>query len=263
LALLETRDLHYSYPHFPSFRLEDVSLSFGPASLTGLLGPNGSGKSTLLRLLAGLMRPGSGRVLLEGSDLAAMGESSRARRIAFVPQSFLPAFPFTAWELVLMGRHPHRGRFDPPGAEDRRIGEAALERCDALSFRDRYFGELSGGERQRVLLASALAQQPRILLLDEPAASLDLSHQVALFDRLGRLARRERLCVICALHDLDQAARSFPRVVLMRSGRVTAEGAPDRILTAGRVRELYGVPVRRVAVGKRKVHFVPLPGGGR
>ncbi len=257
MDLLKTRELSYRYPDLPSFRLENVSLSFAGGSFTGLLGPNGSGKSTLLKLLAGFLKPRFGSVLLEGKNLLGMDGGWRARRIAFVPQSFHATFPFTAWDLVLMGRHPHRNRFRPVDAEDRRICEGALKRCDALPFKDRLLEDLSGGERQRVLLASALAQQPRILLLDEPATSLDLSHQVSLFGLLGELVRKEGLCVICALHDLNQALRSFPRVVLLQAGRVAADGIPAKVLTGRNVRAIYGVSVRRVPAPGRSFLLIP------
>lgn len=263
MNLLSARDLSFSYPGLPSFLLSGVRLDLEPSSLTGLLGPNGSGKSTLLRLLAGLAKPSRGEVLFEGRPLSSLTEADRAKRLAFVPQSFSPSFSFTAWDLVMMGRFPHLGRFAPPGARDRAIAERALRLCDAEAFRDRPFDELSGGERQRVLVASALAQQPRVLLLDEPAAGLDLGHQVALFDLLADLSRREGLCVVCALHDLNQAARTFPRVVLMNHGRLVGQGAPSRILTARRVRSLYGVSVRRLGTGRKTPLFVPVSGGAR
>jgi iron complex transport system ATP-binding protein len=167
------------------------------------------------------------------------------------------------WDIVEMGRHPHQGRFHPPSKKDRAVCERSLELCDALSLRDRSFQELSGGEQQRVLLASALAQTPRVLLLDEPTKALDLAHQGSLLVLLRRLQRSEKLTLVCATHDLNLAGVLLDRVVLLKGGRVLAQGGPKKVLTPGRVRSLYGATVEGVrGRGGRRVFFLAPPREG-
>lgn len=263
MSLLESHALGYSYPGFSAFRLDDVSISFEPGSFAGLLGPNGSGKSTLLKLLAGILRPGLGEVLLEDRPLSRRTSMEKARRLAFVPQQVRLSFPFTAIDLVRMGRFPHVGRFGSLGPRDHAACEEALRLCDATAFRDRRVDDLSGGERQRVLLASALSQEPQVLLLDEPASNFDLSHQENLFGILESLVRKRGLCVVCALHDLNLAARRLPRVLLMKGGRLVADGHPRLVLTAKRVKNLFGVSVDRIPLKGRDFLLVPRKGRAR
>ena len=257
MSLLDACSLGFTYHGFPSFRIRDISLSFEPGTLAGLLGPNGSGKSTLLKLLAGLLRPAGGEVRLEGLPLARTSGFRKGRLLAFVPQSVRLAFPFTALDLVRMGRFPHVGRFRTLGTHDRAVCDEALRLCDASRFRDRRVDELSGGEKQRVFLASALAQEPRVLLLDEPASNLDPSHQEGLFEILSRLVRKRRLCVVCALHDLNLAARRLPRTVLLKDGAVLADGHPSRVLKPSALRKLYGISFTRVPLKGRAFLVVP------
>ncbi len=220
--------------------LDSASLEARPGELLGLLGPNGAGKSTLLRVMAGLLKPVAGQVRLDGSDLGALAAGERAKRIAFMPQQDAQ-HPFTALETVLMGRYPHLGRFELEGARDREIARAAMERTDTCEFESRQLDTLSGGERQRVLLARTLAQQSSVLLLDEPAANLDLKHRLSIMDVLrAEIAERE-IAVVMALHDLSLAGRYCDRLALMSSGLIAAEGAPADVLTPANLREAFDV----------------------
>ncbi len=213
VPLFEIQKLSFRYPALSGFEFSPTDLSIGKGELVGLLGPNGAGKSTLLKLMAGLVFPGSGQILLEGKPLGEMAFRERAQKIAYVPQSTRFTYPLSVMEIVEMGRHPYLGRFKPLGRGDREICEKALSLCDALEFKDRSYEELSGGERQRVLLASALAQTPQVLLLDEPTLSLDLSHQILLFEIIQKLHREEGLTVVVATHELNLAGRFLNRLV--------------------------------------------------
>jgi iron complex transport system ATP-binding protein len=207
----------------------------------GLLGPNGSGKTTLLRLLAGTLTPASGGVSLDGTALAAMSRKHVARRIAVVPQDTHLAFDFSVLEVALMGRYPHLGPFELEGPGDLAIVRNALEATGTAGLERRRFSTLSGGEKQRVMIASALAQEAEILLLDEPTASLDLGYQIEISSLLERLNRERDLTLVVATHDLNLAAGLCRRLVLLRGGRIIAQGSTADVLTTDRIESLYGV----------------------
>jgi iron complex transport system ATP-binding protein len=209
-------------------------------AVTALLGPNGAGKSSLLRILAGVQRPSSGSVHVDGDDLLGMRRRERARRVAFVEQDATTELPLTGRAVAALGRTPHEallGGGDPASDE---IVTRALADAGALDFADRVIPSLSGGERQRVLLARALAQQPRLLLLDEPMNHLDLAAQLEIFALLGRLAA-EGVTVVAALHDLTLAAAHADHVVVLHHGIVVATGPTEATLTPDLIREVYGV----------------------
>ena len=220
--------------------LDSAYLEARPGVLLGLLGPNGAGKSTLLRVMAGLLKPVAGEVRLGGSSLEALAAGERARRIAFMPQQDAQ-HPFTALETVLMGRYPHLGRFELEGARDREIARAAMGRTDTGEFESRQLDTLSGGERQRVLLARTLAQQASVLLLDEPAANLDLKHRLSIMDVLRAEIDEREIAVVMALHDLSLAGRYCDRLALMSNGSIAAEGAPADVLTPANLRDAFDV----------------------
>jgi iron complex transport system ATP-binding protein len=224
--------------------LAEASVSARPGEFVGLVGPNGAGKSTLIRLVAGLLAPVAGTVRLDGLDPARAPRRHVARLCALVPQEPRVVGAFTVRDAVMMGRAPHQGFLALPGALDRGAVEGALQACDLVHLADRRVDALSGGERRRVFFARALAQEPRVLLLDEPTAFLDLGHQVAVM-RMAQAAARGGLCVLAVLHDLNLAAAACDRLVVMSRGRVVAEGAPAAVLTAERVREVWGVAVWR------------------
>jgi iron complex transport system ATP-binding protein len=221
--------------------LRDVSVQIPRGSLTGLIGPNGCGKTTLLKLLAGVLRPDSGTVALDGRALSGMSPRQVARRIAVVPQETHPAFEYTVLEMTLMGRHPHLGPFELEGPADLAIAREALEATGTAHLADRSYMTLSGGEKQRVVIASALTQAPEVLLLDEPTASLDLGYQLDVASLLKRLNRERSVTMVMATHDLNLAASICDTLVLMREGRVLADGATADVLTSAMVRQLYDV----------------------
>lgn len=221
--------------------LRDVSLDVARGSLTGLIGPNGCGKTTLLKLLAGILTPDSGTVAMNGRALSTMPRRQVARRIAVVPQETHPAFDYTSLEMTLMGRHPHLGPFELEGPSDEAIARDALRATGTDDLADRLYMTLSGGEKQRVVIASALAQSPEVLLLDEPTASLDLGYQLEIASLLRRLNRDRSVTMIMATHDLNLAASLCDTMMLMRGGGVIASGATADVLTSAAVRQLYDV----------------------
>lgn len=237
----EARQLAYSYPHGP-LAVRGVSLVVTPASMTAVIGANGSGKSTLIRLLAGLLRPASGQILLHSRPLDSWQPRLRAREIAYMPQSTASAFPFQVLDVVLSGRTPHLPRFTFERPEDRAIALDALEAVGAAHLAARTVTALSAGERQMVILARALAQQPRLLLLDEPSSALDLKHRAALMRTLARLRETRSLGIVMVTHDLQLTGSLFDRILALREGESAAFGRPDEVLRSDLLSAIYGEP---------------------
>jgi iron complex transport system ATP-binding protein len=261
-AYLVASEVSYAYPRrgrSGSVRaLAGVSLAVPRGSFTGLLGPNGCGKTTLLKLLAGVLRPATGTVSLEGRTLADLPRRAAARHVAVVPQDTHPAFYYTALEIVLMGRHPHLRPMQLEGPGDLAIAYEALQATGTERFAERPFTSLSGGERQRVVIASALAQQPDVLLLDEPTASLDLGYQLEVASLLTHLARERNVTMVMATHDLNQAASMCSALALLRGGRLLEYGATAEVLTEAAVRRLYDVDAD-VRIHERSGHLTVMP----
>jgi iron complex transport system ATP-binding protein len=220
--------------------LDRVSVDLLPGELLAVVGPNGAGKTTLVRVLAGDQRPDGGSVTLDGRPLADHRGHELALRRAVLPQQTVIAFPFPAAEVVRMGRFPHRSR--ATAAEDDRAVALAMARCGVAHLAERRFPTLSGGEQARVCLARVLAQDTGVLLLDEPTASLDLSHQQAVL-RIARTLASEGRAVLIVLHDLNLAAAHTDRLVLLDRGRVAASGPPAHALDAALLSRVYGHPV--------------------
>jgi len=261
---LSAERLSYTYPLSRSqgaateFSLEDVSISIAPRSLTGLLGPNGCGKTTLLKLLSGVLKPDLGSVRLGDREVRLLSRRVLAQQIAVVPQETHPAFDFTVMEMVLMGRHPHLGAFQLEGPGDLAIAREALIATGTLHLAGRSYMTLSGGEKQRVVIASALAQMPKVLLLDEPTASLDLGYQLEIASLLKQLNRQRGVTMVLATHDLNLAASLCDTLVLVREGRVLMQGPTKEVLTSASVRQLYGV-IADVAFHERAGHLTVVP----
>jgi iron complex transport system ATP-binding protein len=218
---------------------------------TVVIGPNGAGKSSLLRVLLGTLAPTAGEVRYEERPVGAWDRRALARSVGVVPQAEELVFPLTTRELVAMGRYPHLGPWQREGEEDRRAVTAALAQCDVLHLAGRVVGTLSGGERQRALVARALAQEPRALVLDEPTAALDIRHEMAIFELLRALCARGMTALVVT-HHLNLAARYADGLVLLHEGRVAAVGTPAEVLTRERVEQVYAWPVA----------VVPHPGPG-
>jgi len=236
------------------FNLAVDSLAVEKGEMVALLGPNGSGKTTLLKLLSGVLRPAQGSVLLLGEALHGRPRKAIAQNLAVVPQNAAIPFAFTVREIATLGRTAYARLLRDETTADRQAVAQALRVTHLSQLAEHRFDQLSGGEQQRVLLAMALAQEPRVLLMDEPTAHLDIAFQVQTLDLVRRLNAEQSITVVAALHDLNLAALYFPRLVLMRGGRVVADGSPEAVLTVEAIRAVYGA---ETVVERHPIHGVP------
>lgn len=237
MPLLSVDNVSFRYGE--QWVLRGVAFEVEKGDFLGVIGPNGSGKTTLLRIIDGILKPREGEVRLEGMEIGRLRREALARSVAVVPQYSTLAFPFSVEEVVLMGRSPHLGRWRFEGEQDLRIAREAMEMTDTLALASRDMESLSGGERQRVLIARALAQEPRLMLLDEPTAFLDIRHQVDFFDRIRALNRRRELTVIAVTHDINLAAHYCDRIILLKNGRIEAAGPVETVITEEHIRKAY------------------------
>lgn len=242
--ILDVRGLSVRYPRAETDALHDVSLAVRAGEFHAVLGPNGSGKTTLVRAALGLLEPEAGAVSLLGIDVKQWSRRPLARAVAVVPQREDNLFPRRVREMVLLGRYPHLSLFGAVGAEDRAAVERALARCDVTGLAHRWIWTLSGGEYQRVRLARALAQEPRLLVLDEPTISLDVRHEMNLFELAHELAAGHGLAVLLITHHVNLAARFADRLLLLAGGRLVANGTPDEVVRRNIVEAVFGWPVQ-------------------
>ena len=242
MVSLQVRQVYFSY--LDGLVLRSINLSIKAGEMVGLIGPNGSGKTTLIKLASGVLKPNQGEIKLDGSSLGRLNRKSIARSVAVVPQQFNIPFAFTATEVVMLGRTPFLRVFAGESEVDKQFVSNALELVGISELKGRRFDELSGGERQKVILAMALAQQPKLLLLDEPTVHLDITHQVEILELVRRLNVERGLTVIAAMHDLNLASLYFDRLILLKEGRVSADGTPAEVLTEDRIREVFLASVR-------------------
>jgi len=245
-----------SFKYGEQWVLRGIDFEVEKGDFLGVIGPNGSGKTTLLRIIDGILRPQEGEVRLEGTEIGRLRRDALARSVAVVPQYSALAFPFSVEEVVLMGRSPHLGRWRFEGDQDHRIAREAMEMTDTLALAARDMESLSGGERQRVLIARALAQEPRLMLLDEPTAFLDIRHQVDFFDRIRALNRDRGLTIVAVTHDINLAAHYCDRVILLKDGRIEAAGSVEAVITDENIRRAYETRVlvdRHPATGSPRI----------
>lgn len=252
--MLSVNDISFGYGR--TSILESISFDLEDGDFCGLLGPNGSGKSTLTKLLAGVYRPRTGDIRIDGRSALAMSRRDAARLIAYVPQSSGAEFDLTVRDAVLLGRNPHiRIR---PSAHDWEIVESAIDRLGLSELADRNVGSLSGGQAQRVLIARALAQEPKILLLDEPTSALDLRYQIDTLSLVKSIIDSQQIISLIAIHDLTHASFFCNRVLLLDAGRIAAAGHPHQALTAEVVSQTYGIEVVANPRGSRVEIFPAL-----
>ncbi len=238
---MRVHNIHAGYGDEPVVR--GVSIDLARSDFVGVIGPNGCGKTTLIRAMSRCLKPTCGVIELDGQDIYSIAARDFAKRVAVVPQDVIVAFDFSVLEIVLMGRSPHLGRFAVESPRDIAIAENALRLTGTLHIKDRSINALSGGERQRVMIARALAQEPEILLLDEPTSHLDISFQFDIMDLLRSLNKDKDITVLAVLHDLNLASQYCDRLYLMGGGSVQASGAPDEVVTADNIRRVYGAEV--------------------
>jgi iron complex transport system ATP-binding protein len=247
-ALVELREVTFDYRteerrRGPAFRLAALSLAIERGEIVGVIGPNSAGKTTLIRLLTRVVKPSSGAIVMDGQPLASLSAATLAREVAVVPQDLPQAFPFTVGELVLMGRYPHAPSRYFESDRDRAVARAAMAATGVLELADLPLAELSGGERQRAVLARALAQEPRLLVLDEPTAHLDLRYQAECVGLLRRLNRDREMTIVLVAHDLNLAAEICDRLLLMSQGHLARIGTPEQVLEEETLRDVYGCDV--------------------
>jgi len=243
---LETQNIYFGYlPSKPV--LNRVNFSASPGRFVCILGPNGSGKTTLLRCLLGWLKPQNGTILLNNRTLAKYSQKSLAKMLAYVPQFPSSAFAFSVRELVLMGRFAHTGPVGLAGKKDWEIARQAMIMTHTLDFASRTLNELSGGEAQCVMIARALAQQPAVMLLDEPTSHLDISNQIKIYRMMQRLAHDWKMAVICVSHDINLAARFADVLVLMRRGSVIAAGPCDQIINKDILQKTYDIDIKLIS----------------
>lgn len=259
MRLYSVENLVFGYDREPI--INNLSFALDEGEILGIMGPNGSGKSTLLRLLTGVLHPWSGTIKLRQTDIRHMKHRAIARQVAVVPQQTVITFPFTVREIVLMGRAPYLGIFQSEGKHDYEIAEQAMEQTDTLRFADRQIDELSGGEMQRVIIARALAQEPKVMLLDEPTSHLDLKHQMEIFDLIRQL-NRGGVSFIVVSHDLNIACEYCDRLLLLKDGRELMDGRPSEIVSPETIKATYGIDVL-VTVNPitSAPHIIPLRSG--
>jgi iron complex transport system ATP-binding protein len=239
MSIISAKNINFSYAAKPV--MEDVSFAIDEAQIVSIIGPNGSGKTTLLKIINGTLFPDAGQMLIDGKETSRWSRKDIAQKVAIVPQETAVIFPFYAEEIVLMGRFPHLSNYRFEDKKDYRMVREAMEKTDTLSFAAQRFDELSAGERQRVLIARALAQEPKVLLLDESTVFLDLKHQVQFLTLLQQLKTAQQLTVIFVTHDINLAAQHASRIILLYSGKIYAIGKPAEVITAANIKEVYDV----------------------
>lgn len=238
---IETRNVSFGYEK--RLVLTDISFSIGSGELVALIGPNGSGKTTLLKILLGLLPPKAGQITLADRPLRSYPAKDRAKTIAYVSQQPALTFPLTSYELVSLGRYPHASRFNFSSADAAAV-ESALEETDSRHLKQRYFSTLSGGEKQKILIARALAQSARVLLLDEPTLHLDLYYQLQILAALKRLCVLQQITVITVLHDVNLVSLFADKALLLSDGTLRAFGAVREVLNEANIKNLLGVEMK-------------------
>lgn len=254
---LKVKDISFSYDSIEA--LKDISFEVEEGEILGIVGPNGSGKTTLLKCINKVLKPQGGVVLLEDINLANLNQKEIAQKIGVVPQESFSRFPFTVFDTVLMGRFPYIKRFGREKKEDLDIVDECLDLCGISHLAERLITEISGGEYKKVVIARALAQKPKVLLLDEPTLHLDINHQIELLELLRFLAENENLTIIMVSHDLNLAARFSNKILILKGGRIFRIGLPEEVLTPAVLKEVYGIEVEVLrSKGADSVNIIPL-----
>lgn len=241
MNLLEVKNLKFGYGK--ELILDGISFNVKKGEFLSIIGPNGSGKSTLLKTLNNLYPSKLGAISLDGEDINKLKKRDLAKKMALVLQYNTIEYEFTVEDIVLMGRHPHKGRFERENEEDYKIIEESLEMTNTLDLRDRVVTEISGGERQRVMIAKALAQRPSIILLDEPTSHLDINHQIEILKLLKKMNKENGTTIILVIHDINLGIRYSDRVIMLNEGKIVEIGDAEKVITKKNIRLAYDINV--------------------
>lgn len=241
LLSLQNISFFYGRKNNNSYFLNDINLSIKKGEFVTILGPNGSGKTTILKLMSGSLKPQKGEVLFDGKNLNTFSKKETAKKIGFVPQATLSVFPFSIYEIVLMGRTPYLGFGGFEGQNDKEKIEEALELVEITHLKNKGINEVSGGEAQRAFIARALAQEPEIILLDEPNAHLDIKHQISVFELFKKFNEEKEITIVAVSHDLNLAGNYSGRIVLMQDGKIFGDGKGNDILTPENIKTVFEV----------------------
>mgnify|MGYP006104761695 FL=1 len=241
LELMVAENISFTYE--TSLVLKDLSISIQKQDFIGLIGPNGSGKSTLLKIMGGVLKTDSGSIQFKKTSVSKINKKLFAQSVSWIPQDHPMVFPFKVSEIVMMGRHPYLSALAFESEEDFDITRRAMETTMTSQFSDRYFNEISGGEKQRVMIASALAQNPKMMLLDEPTSALDLKYQIQILNILKNLNVNHDMTLVIAMHDLNLASRFCNRLVLLSEGEIVRDGTPQQVLEKDILEQVYGIDI--------------------
>ena len=254
---IEVKKLQFGYRE--NLVIKDISFNIKSGSFLSLIGPNGSGKSTLLKTLNYIFKPNKGQVLLYGKDISSYKKREIAKKIALVPQYTNIEYEFTVEDIVMMGRHPYKNRFENEDEHDFKIVNESLELTNTFNLKDRLINQISGGERQRVFIAKALAQKSSIILLDEPTSNLDINHQMDILNLLKKLNHENGLTVVLVIHDINLACRYSDEIILLDDGKVSGSGRPEEVVNVENMEHVYDM---KVAIEKNKytdtIHLTPI-----
>lgn len=238
---LQVENLQFGYRK--DLVLKEISFNIEKGKFVSIIGPNGSGKSTLLKTINQLYSPSQGNILIDGNNINRLKKKELARKIALVPQDTLIDYEFTVEDIVLMGRHPYKGRFQKENENDYKIVNEALKMTNTLHLKDRVITEISGGERQRVIIAKALAQKPSIILLDEPTSHLDINHQIEILNLLKRLNKETGTTIVIVIHDINLASRYSDEIIMLNEGEILGMGSPEKVITKNNIEFAYELKV--------------------
>lgn len=238
---LQVEDLQFGYRK--ELVLKGLSFNIEKGNFISIIGPNGSGKSTLLKTLNQLYSPSAGSILIDGTNINILKKKELARKIALVPQDTLIDYDFTVEDIVLMGRHPYKGRFQKENEKDYKIVNEVLKMTNTFHLKDRIITEISGGERQRVIIAKALAQKPSIILLDEPTSHLDINHQIEILNLLKRLNEEMGTTIVIVIHDVNLASRYSNEIIMLNEGEILEMGSPEKVITKKNIEIAYDLKV--------------------
>ena len=239
--MLKLENIHSGYNNIPV--IEGITLNIENGEFVGMIGPNGSGKTTLARTITKIIKPSKGKVYYKDGDIEKIDISELARDVAFMPQEMNTVFSISVYDIVMMGRFPHIKRFRDAVKKDHDIVNECLRLTEVLNLSEKDIDEISSGERQRVLIAKALAQEPKLLILDEPTSKLDIGHQVQIMDLLRKFNRTKNITIIAILHDLNIASDYCKRLILLNNGRLEAIGTPEKIIESSLIEKVYKTPV--------------------